>query len=145
MARKPVSMRKAKEILRLKHEQGLTNRQIGACLNLSHVSVGKYLRRAATVGLGWPLPENVREDAIDVLLLSGASTSKQPPRPLPDATQIYGELQRKHVTLRLLWEEYRREHLDGYGYTQYCEHYRRFRDQLESRLRQTYKAGENSS
>ncbi|NLX12515.1 MAG: IS21 family transposase [Phycisphaerales bacterium] len=142
MARKPVSMRKAKEILRLKHEQGLTNRQIGACLNLSHVSVGKYLRRAATAGLGWPLPENVREDAIDVLLLAGPSTSKQTPRPLPDATQIHRELQRKHVTLRLLWEEYRREHLDGYGYTQYCEHYRRFRDQLEPRLRQTYKAGE---
>ena len=35
MARRPVSMRKTKEILRLKHELGLTNRQIGnwLCLN----------------------------------------------------------------------------------------------------------------
>ena len=44
-------MRKAREILRLKHELGLTNRQIGASLHLSHVSVGKYLQRAGEAGV----------------------------------------------------------------------------------------------
>jgi len=44
MARRPVSMHKTKEILRLKHELGLTNRQIAASLNLSHTCVGQHLR-----------------------------------------------------------------------------------------------------
>jgi len=34
MARRPVSMRKIKEILRLKHELGLTQHQIAASLHL---------------------------------------------------------------------------------------------------------------
>ena len=52
MARRPISMRKAREILRLKHEAGLTNRQIGSSLRMSHVSVGKYLKQAAEARLG---------------------------------------------------------------------------------------------
>jgi transposase len=48
----------------------------------------------------------------------------------------------KGVTLQLLWEEYRAEHPEGYGYTQFCEYYKRFRSQLEPAIRQEYKAGE---
>ena len=32
------------------------------------------------------------------------------------------ELERRHVTMYLLWEEYRQKHPDGYGYTQFCYH-----------------------
>jgi len=35
------------------------------------------------------------------------------------------ELSRVGVTRQLLWEEYRETHPDGYGYTQFCEHYSR--------------------
>ncbi len=51
MARRPISMRKTKEILRLKHELGLTNRQIAASLNLSHTCVGQHLAQARQVGI----------------------------------------------------------------------------------------------
>mgnify|MGYP001278010784 CR=1 FL=1 len=54
-------MRKAREILRLKHELGLTNRQIGASLHLSHVSVSKYLQRAGEAGVVWPVPPTVSD------------------------------------------------------------------------------------
>ena len=37
------------------------------------------------------------------------------------------ELCRTGVTRHLLWEEYRRSHPAGYGYTQFCEHYSRYR------------------
>jgi transposase len=40
---------------------------------------------------------------------------------------LHGELKRsKGVTLKLLWEEYRREHPEGYSYTQFCEYYSRW-------------------
>ena len=35
------------------------------------------------------------------------------------------ELRRVGVTRHLLWEEYRQEHRDGYGYSQFCERLRR--------------------
>ncbi len=46
MARRPISMRKTKEILRLKHELGLSSRQIAASLKLSHTCVDQHLRQA---------------------------------------------------------------------------------------------------
>ena len=39
--------------------------------------------------------------------------------------EVYKDLRRPLVTLQLVWEEYRAEHPDGYGYTQFCEHYKR--------------------
>ena len=49
-------MRKTVEILRLKHEVGLTNRQIARSCGLTHPTVSNYLERAADAGLTWPLP-----------------------------------------------------------------------------------------
>ena len=40
------------------------------------------------------------------------------------------ELSRVGVTRQLLWEEYRKTCPDGYGYTQFCEHYSRYRSSL---------------
>ena len=40
------------------------------------------------------------------------------------------ELSRGGVTRHLLWEEYRSSHPLGYGYTQFCEHYSRYRSSL---------------
>jgi transposase len=61
---------------------------------------------------------------------------------LADWPAIHKELARKGVTLKLLWQEHRQEHADGYGYSQFCEHYRRWAKSLEVCLRQTYRAGE---
>ena len=55
-------MRKTVEILRLKHEVGLTNRQIARSCGLSHPTVSRYLERAQQAGLTWPLPEELDEE-----------------------------------------------------------------------------------
>ena len=141
MARRPVSMRKTKEILRLKYELGLTNRQIAVSLHLSHTCVGQYLRQAKQAGIGWPLPADLDEDQLRQLLRAAESPSP-PKRYLPPMEEVHRELRRKGVTLQLLWEEYHRTHPDGYAYTQFCEYYRRFCDQLEPALRQPHPAGE---
>jgi transposase len=47
------------------------------------------------------------------------------------------------VTLHLLWEEYRGVHgEDGYGYSQFCELYRRWAGKLRPSMRQLHRAGE---
>ena len=141
MARKPLSMRKTKEILRLKHELGLSNHQIGASLHLSHVCVGNYLRRAREAGIDWPIPESLDDEQLRQLLLA-AQAPREPQRYLPPMADVHRELQRKGVTLQLLWEEYHREHPQGYGHSQFWEYYRRFCAQLEPTLRQVHTAGE---
>jgi transposase len=141
MARKPLSMRKTKEILRLKHELGLSNHQIAASLHISHVCVGNYLRRAREAGVGWPVPETLDEAQLRQLLLA-AQPPPEPKRYLPPMAEVHRELQRKGVTLQLVWEEYQRDHPHGYGHSQFWEYYRRFCAQLEPALRQAHKAGE---
>ena len=51
-----LSMRRIREVLRLRH-QGLTERVIARTLGVSNGVVHGYLRRARLAGLTWPLPE----------------------------------------------------------------------------------------
>jgi transposase len=63
-------------------------------------------------------------------------------RPPPDWTRIHGELRRPGVTLLLLWEEYRAEQPEGYGYSRFCDLYAEWRGRLSPTMRQTHPAGE---
>src|SRR5260370_41414701 len=58
-----VSMHIVKEVLRLT-AAGLSQRQIGRSLHLSHGVVGKYQAAAQRVGLSWPLPEELDDAAL---------------------------------------------------------------------------------
>ncbi len=49
-------MRKTKEVLRLRFELGLGQRQIARSCGMGLGTVHDYLERAATAGIGWPLP-----------------------------------------------------------------------------------------
>ena len=104
MANKRLSMRKAREILRLKHECGLSARKIGRSLGISAGTVLKYLGKAGEVGIGWPLPAAFETEELDALL--GGSRSARREHPYPDMPYIHREVRRKGVTLQLLWEEY---------------------------------------
>jgi transposase len=146
MSRKAVSMRKARDILRLRYGVGLGVRQIARSLGISHGTVFNYLGRAKAAGLGWPVAVEVDDGELETLLLSSRKSVGKSRRALPAMDEIHKELRGrrrcKGVTLRLLWEEYRAQHPEGYGYTQFCEYYRRFVGALEPALRQAYKAGE---
>lgn len=53
----PISMRKLKEILRLKYGLGLSHRLIARSLVISPSVVSRYANRAAQLGIKhWPLP-----------------------------------------------------------------------------------------
>lgn len=142
MAQERLSMRKIREVLRLKWECGLTNRAIARSCSISHSTVGEYLRRAKAAGLSWPIPEALDEDALFRLLFPKPSRPSSRVIPRPDWSQIHTELRRKGVTLRLLWVEYREAHPDGYGYSQFCELYRRWTKRLKPSMRLSHKAGE---
>ena len=53
MPKKRMPMNKIKEILRLRYECNLSNRQIAACLNIAHSTVSQHLSRFKSSGLTW--------------------------------------------------------------------------------------------
>lgn len=146
MARKAVSMRKAREILRLSYESGLGVREVARSLRVSHGTVVNYLRRAKAAGVGWPLTGEIDDEQLRQCLFASQKPPEAARRALPDMAAIHKELRdarrRKGVTRQLLWEEYRTACPDGYGYTQFCEYYKRYESGIEPALRQPYKAGE---
>jgi len=121
MTQERLTVRKIHEILRLKKELGLSNRAIARACKVSNSTVGEYLERAQRDGLGWPLPEGLSEDELYQRLFPENEEDRSPSaRPLPDWEDVRRELSRRGVTLKLLWIEYREQHPDGYGLTQYC-------------------------
>ena len=59
MAKDRLSMRKLKEVLRLKFDHQLTNRKIAKSCAISHVTVGKYLEMARQAGIRVMGPNSV--------------------------------------------------------------------------------------
>ena len=142
MAQERLSMRKIREVLRLKWDCGLSNRAIARSCCISHATVAEYVHRAQAAELSWPLPESLNEDSLFHLLFSTKLRSSSREIPVPDWTEIHTELKKKSVTLRLLWVEYRESHPDGYGYSQFCILYGKWAKHLHPSMRLHHKAGE---
>jgi len=143
MAAERLSMRKIKGVLRLK-ALGQSPKVIAQSLGVGQNTVRRYLRRAAEAGLSWPLPPELGDAALEARLFPPPPTAGVA-RPVPDWAEVQRELRRKGVTLQLLWLEYKAAHPEtGYQYTQFCEHYHRWRDRLDPVLRQEHRAGEKT-
>lgn len=108
-------MRKTTEVLRLA-AQGLSQRQIAAGAGVGKTTVAEYLARAAKAGISWPLPEGVDAEALDAALFPAvAAEVANRGRPVPDWRAVHRQLKdrRHHVTLRLLWVEWKADHPTG--------------------------------
>src|SRR3954452_1518906 len=120
-----VSMRRVREILRLKHACGASDRAIVRSLGVARSTVALTLERLAAAGLVWPLPETLSEGVLEALLYAGRRSKQGSRRKAePGWTHVHRELRRPGVTLMLLWEEYRAAAPDGYAYSRWCEVYR---------------------
>jgi transposase len=138
-------MRKIREILRLKWDCRLANRQIARSCGIARSTVGEYVRRAEAAGLSWPLPEQLTEAGIEQLLFPPPPAIPTAERPLPDWSEVRRELgSKKNVTLGLLWEEYKEQHPQGYRYSRFCELYREWTGKLHLWMRQEHRAGEKT-
>ncbi len=142
MPRERLSMRKINEILRLKWELGLPDREVASACGVSRSTVGDYVQRAAKAGLSWPLRAEWDETALERLLFSRPRSVRSSSAPLPDCAEVHRELKRKGVTRQLLWSEYKARYPQGLQYSQFCDHYRRWKVKQTTVMRQNHKAGE---
>jgi len=123
MAGKPVRMSQIKQLIHL-HRQGKGKKEIARILGLSKNTVKAYLQKLS----------HAKQSIDELLALEDAvlETRFHPGNPaysddrfeyVKNHLDVYvSELKRTGVTRKLLWEEYRREHPEGYGLTQFCFH-----------------------
>src|SRR5213594_2053370 len=142
MAATRLPMRRLRELLRLKYEAGLSHRAIAQACAMGLGTVTTYLQRATAAGVPWPLPEDLDDAALEARLFARPAVPQARDRVVPDWPRLHQELKKPGVTLSLLWVEYRAQHPDGYGYSQFCERYRRWARALKPSMRQVHRAGE---
>jgi transposase len=138
---KRLPMRKIRDVLRLSAE-GLSTRQVAASLAIGRTTLRGYLDRADELGLSWPLPPGLSDTDLERQIYPRTARDVSNRATQPDWAQIHRELRRKGVTLSLLWEEYRADRPEGYGYSRFCELYTRWEGKLSPVMRQRHPAGE---
>ena len=74
-------MRKIREILRLKFESKLENRQIARSCSIPHSTVANFLRRAAAAGLTWPLSADLSDASLENQLFPTVPAMRETPAP----------------------------------------------------------------
>jgi transposase len=135
-------MRKTREILRLRWEQGRSVRETAASVGASTGVVDKAVGRARKAGLTWAAVCALSDEELETRLYGRGAPEPGAQRPQPDPLYIHAELRRPGVTLELLHLEYLEEHPDGYRYTAFCDVYRRWMVKKPVYMRQTHRAGE---
>ena len=109
----------------------LTVREAAAALSMWTGAVSKYLTAIRAAGLTTGMASGLSEAELE----RRAFGEKAPARFAPvDCGWVHGELKRhRHVTLRLLWGEYRERHgAQAYRYSVFCDTYWRWEKRKRS-------------
>ncbi|BDD01296.1 transposase (plasmid) [Persicobacter psychrovividus] len=135
MAGKPITMSKLRQIIRMLH-QGRSQKSIHLSTRMSINTIKAYRRKLKKSGK--PIDYFLSQDELSLskFFSSGDPAYKdiryeQMKELLPSLSQ---ELGKKGVTKGLLWQEYIEGHPDGYKYSQFCFHLRRYMRQKHPNL-----------
>jgi transposase len=135
------TMRRIRECYRLFYEASLSQQQIAELLKIGRSTVWDYLSKLKDSGLGWDEVKELSDEALEQKLYSRPPSASD--RPLPDFAHIHMELRKSSmVTLQLLWEEYKKNQVNGYGYSRFCYLYKEWCKPLTVSMRQTHIGGE---
>lgn len=138
-------MSRIKEVLRLKYHNDLSSRQIMSLTGISKTTASGYISRFKKSGLEIEAALGMSDRDLSRIFypeLKQNRESKRKETPEPDWNYIRSELSNKGMTKQLLWEEYREQHPDGYGLTQFKVHYARYIQQINPSMRQIHYAGD---
>jgi transposase len=124
---KPILMHQIRRIIELQ-QQGRGIRHTVRLTGLSRNTIREYIRRITSSGLS--LTEALALGDTDLSSLvyvdtvekssAGRNVDERYSALNENIDKYCSELNKHGVTRQLLWEEYRKDHPDGYGYTQFC-------------------------
>lgn len=138
-----ITMRKIREVLRLRWQAGLSYRQIHRSTKVSLGKIKQLLSQAEVHGLSWPLPDEMSEQQLAQLFYPGSDSHSSTRFQVPDWAAMHQELKKKFVSKQLLWEEYTQRYPNRcYSYSQYCSLYMQWLGKQKRSMRQQHNAGE---
>ena len=136
-------MDRVREILRLKEQCDLSERAIARTVNVSRPVVKHYLERLAQAGIDYAALGGMNDDALLSLLKSDQEPHSERYQLLHQKfAALAQELKRPGVTLLRLWQEYREQHPQCYGYSQFCYYFQLWRSSSELTMHIDHKAGD---
>lgn len=143
MANNPISMNKIRHILRL-HSQGRSKLLIASQTGVARNTLKKYLREFEQSGLSFAEVNELSDKDLEDLFIK---PEEKPIKPklqalfslFPAADK---ELKRKGVTRLLLWQDYKKNHPDGYCYSQFKRYFAQWKAQVNPSMRIEHKAGD---
>lgn len=124
MAGKTKRMSTIKQLLRL-HLQGVSNRKIAEQIGIYKGTVNRYIQKLKSLDHSIDDLLKLEEPVLAKLFSAGSPAYLE--EKFDDFKPLLPYLEKelesnKHVTRKLLWEEYRGAHPGGYGYSQFCYH-----------------------
>jgi transposase len=121
MPGKIIEMSKIKQVLRL-HWEGHSNRSIAAELGINKETVNNYVKQAAQSAL--PALLKLEDPELEKRFHAGnpAYTDTRMETFLELLPYFREQLSQKHVTRYLVWQEYKMQHPQGYGRSQFFYH-----------------------
>lgn len=136
-------MIKIRQILRLQ-SQGLSKLQIAAQTGIARNTLKKYIKEFTSSGLSFEEINELSDKELEDLFV------KPEDRPLNERLQtlfslfpaIEKELKRKGVTRELLWKEYKTNHPDGVGLSQFKHYFSKWKAQVNPTMHMEHKAGD---
>jgi transposase len=146
---KPIPMHQIKRIIELLQE-GRSIGEIKRLTGLSRNTIRHYIRRIQSIGISPIDLLALDDDALKLVIqtdafeqgLSGRKVDTRFHTIEKNLDHYNGELHRLGVTRQLLWEEYRKEYPEGYGYSQFCLYLRQHNQKDQAVMRFIHKPGE---
>ena len=144
MANRTISMTQIKRIIQLKSE-GLSKLKISQKLSIHRKTLDDYLFKLEITGKSYQDLLQYSETDLAIIVYNTKNTH-QPDGRLDDLQSQFDsytkQLTKPGVTRRLLWEEYKIAKPDGYGYTQFCEHFARYNKRNKATMHFDHRPGE---
>ena len=131
-----------KQIIRL-FDQGETIKAIRRSCGVSRNSIRFYLRRLKELGISFSEALEMDNPLLQEKIFSHIQEESLRQELLHSKAEFFAqELKRKGVTRQLLWEEYRKENPQGYGYSQFCYYLQQHKRVREAVMVQQHPPGE---
>ena len=143
MANTIISMSKIRQIIRM-YTQGVSKLSVAARTGVSRNTAKKYIEAFKDTGFTFGEINELNDKELEDLF--GQASEKKPDPRIYDLQKIFPhidkELKRKGATRLMLWEAYRKDHPDGFQYTQFCFYYSRWKAQVNPVMHLDHKAGD---
>ncbi|QUY51888.1 IS21 family transposase [Psychrobacter pacificensis] len=136
-------MRKIRQILNCISKK-MSNRKIARTVTVSPTTVGKIKRLVEDSSFDISQLNELDDIELKERLGINKEFIPQNKKPQPDWVYVYTELQKRDITLELLWQEYCEAHKEeSLSYSRFCALFKEYTNSLAISKRMIHKAGES--